>query len=149
MSQISRAWRKISRVYRVFASEPPARYELDFSEQAALECFEWESSGLHKDKYSSNVFTAQGTVNGFVLGKKLADQTVEMWRGNPSKPYPFCYGDIQRGRLTVLELYEDPVFRQHWSWLDKVLRGLPKFDTNVLSAILAPHAVVKQQIGAA
>ena len=70
---------------------------LDFSDEALLELYNYESYG--------------GSVkqnNGFMHGKKWLNLNVTMWKE-----------DIERGLLFKWELYEDPKF-PHW-WLDKVL----------------------------
>lgn len=82
-------------VYRIF-SEGTAK--LDFSKKAMLEAYYSESFG---DPCSQN--------NGYLVGKKWMNVTLEMW-----------YEDLRNRLLYKFELYDDVY--PHW-WLDKVLKG--------------------------
>jgi hypothetical protein len=70
-----------------------------------LECFLYESRGVEP----------QGERNGYLLGKKWMDVSLSMWRE-----------DMPRGMgVFKWELYQDPFFKDHHWWLDKVLKGMP------------------------
>lgn len=86
----------MSELYRLFASNMG---ELDFSDEALLSMYNYESYG-----------TALSPKNGFAVGKQYLNLQVTMWRE-----------DLRRGWLFKHELYEDERF-PHW-WLDSALDG--------------------------
>jgi hypothetical protein len=100
----SKNWRKIEPIYRYFASD---RDNLDFSDKAALDAYNWETNGVGNFKIG---LFSNSIANGFVVGKHWMDVTIKMWRE-----------DIKSGLLTKLELYIEPDFKEYHWWLDKVL----------------------------
>ena len=87
----------MSEIYRQFSKT--WEHVLDFSDNALIEMFNYESSGSQ--------ITNPGK-NGFYVGKQWMDVNIKMWRE-----------DIAQGFLLRKELYEDPAYPR-W-WLDKVL----------------------------
>jgi hypothetical protein len=61
-------WWKMADIYRRFAKDWP---NVDFSEEAANAMFAYESRGIPLPQNTKT--------NGFVLGKKWMDVTIEMW----------------------------------------------------------------------
>jgi hypothetical protein len=104
MSKISKSWLKMAEIYKIFAD---GWNNIDFSDKAKQEMFDFESSGrgdIEIDCFST-------TNNGFAVGKKWLNVQVAMW-----------IEDIQNGIIGKVELYNDKKF-PHW-WLDKVLKGI-------------------------
>lgn len=91
----SKKWLKMAEVYRYFAR---AYKDLDFSEEAALEMYLYESNGTTFIRFK----------NGYYLGKHLMDLNLAMWKES-----------IRLELLTVQELYEWLPEDMH-PWLDKV-----------------------------
>ena len=98
MSRPTKNWLKHAEIYRIFG-------EGDFSDQAAIEVFAYETHGTGDLKLG--VFVS-GLPNGFVVGKHWADVTVKMWREG-----------FQEGTLFIAELYDSGRYPR-W-WLDTVL----------------------------
>lgn len=88
----------MAEIYQVFASD--WSHVLDFSEDALLQLYNYESYGGRVD---SN--------NGYAHGKKWLNLHVTQWKE-----------DISQGLLFKHELYEDSKF-PHW-WLDKILTNV-------------------------
>lgn len=82
-------------LYRHFARD--WEHCLDFSDEAMVEMYNWESYGGSVSK-----------TNGFAHGKKWLNVCVAMWKE-----------DIAKCTLFKWELYDDPNLPD-W-WLDKVL----------------------------
>jgi hypothetical protein len=82
-------------------AHPEENSNLDFSDEALIELYNYESYGGSTPK--SN--------NGFYHGKKWLNVNVAMWKE-----------DIEAGVLIKYELYLDEKF-PHW-WLDSVLSGI-------------------------
>jgi len=70
----------------------------DYDEESMMEMFVYETFGEGRPN----------NTNGYFLGKKWMDVSVEMWKE-----------DIEQRLLTKFELYDDPEI-PNW-WLDKVL----------------------------
>lgn len=68
--------------------------------------YEWESCGKGNLRYSG-IFLDNERPNGYNLGKKWAEITVNMWKE-----------DIKRGLLFEYELYIDVRYPE-W-WLDEI-----------------------------
>ncbi len=85
----------MSEVYRHFSKDWTG---LNYSEQSLLELYISESHG-----------GLCNPLNGFYIGKKYLNLTVNMWKE-----------DIQKGLLFKKELYEDSEL-PNW-WLDKVFK---------------------------
>ena len=94
-------WRKMSEIYKIFAK---GWNNLDFSEKAAEEMFQWESKG--EGDLKQGIFSKGGKYNGYAVGKHWMDVMVKMWKEDMGK-YIFKF-----------ELYEDSKY-PHW-WLDEV-----------------------------
>ena len=88
-------------VYRYFGDS-----DLDYSEEAAMDLFLFESRGIGDLK--PNLFYC---TNGYANGKHWLNVTVAMWRE-----------DIAARLLRLDELYNDPDLQPfHW-WLDSVFK---------------------------
>jgi len=81
--KISKKWRKISEIYKKFLEKD---WEVDLSEDAALEMYLFESFGQGKPSNK----------NGYYLGKKWMDVFIEQYKK-----------DIKEGLLFPFELKED------------------------------------------
>ena len=68
MKRISKRWRRMADMYRMFAGDYP---QADFSESAALAMYLHESTGAPMPDALSN---------GYALGKKWMDVTVAGWK---------------------------------------------------------------------
>ena len=66
----------------------------DFSEQAKLDFYLYESTGTPRIKYSE--LQSNGMYNGYAIGKHMMDVTLSMWRE-----------DILCGNLIKFEIYSD------------------------------------------
>lgn len=86
----------MAEIYKKFAEDKEG---VDFSDTAMEEMYQYESIG----KEFNN------PMNGYFLGKKWMDVTIEMWRH-----------DIKEGLLFRFELEEE---FPKW-WLDKILAGI-------------------------
>ena len=96
----SRKWRKMAPLYKHFAGG-----DYDFSDEAALAMFLFESRGI--GNLSLDLMSAQP--NGYAVGKHWMDVSVAMWNE-----------DLRMGLLTKSEIYSwYPDW--HW-WLDKVVK---------------------------
>lgn len=110
---ISQRYRKQAGIYKQFAQG----YDVDFSERALEEMFNYESKGI--GKIGIGVFVDK-TINGYFLGKQRMDLQIAMWKESlPDRvtkkfPYP---------TLWLWELYEEGQY-PHW-WLDKIFRSYP------------------------
>lgn len=63
----------MAEIYRLFAAA-----DLDFSEEAALEMYRYETCG--EGQLALGVFGAEGRrTNGYAVGKHWMDVTVKMW----------------------------------------------------------------------
>jgi hypothetical protein len=62
--------------------------EYDFSDEAAWEMYQFESTGTPK------LYLTSETTNGFLVGKHWMDVTIKMWQE-----------DLDKGLLTMNELY--------------------------------------------
>jgi len=104
MAKPSTKWRRIQPIYQYFAGESEV---LDFSDDAAVAMFLWESRG--EGDLRLGLFQQTGDkYNGYAVGKHWMDVTVAMWNT-----------DIRERILCRYELYEEfPDW--HW-WLDRVL----------------------------
>ena len=74
MKHPSNKWKRKAEIYKEFA---PKDCELDFSDEAALEMFQYETYGegsLTEDLWNRKL------PNGFAVGKKWLDITVTMWK---------------------------------------------------------------------
>jgi hypothetical protein len=98
-------FKRIAVIYRQFGE---AWTGLDWSDQAMIDMYNHEALGLPLDERK----------NGYFIGKQWAGVTVAMWKE-----------DIEKGELTVRELYEDPRL-PHW-WLDRVLKGYGNEESDV------------------
>jgi len=98
--KVTRAYRKMANIYKLFCDYP----EADLSEKALEEAFIFESTG--NGIVNNSIFG--GKVNGYLLGKKWLNVTVAMWRE-----------DIKKGLFAVREFYNDKFPK--W-WLDKVFK---------------------------
>lgn len=83
---LSKKYQNILKNYQRFAPEGV----WDFSEEAAEECYSWESKGIPKTTSPSN---------GFALGKKYMDVTVSAWIEDLTSQFPWT--------LTLKDLRED------------------------------------------
>lgn len=97
MNKISKKYLKMSEVYCIFSS--PWKNSLDFSENALVNMYNYETFGKKMEHPNTN---------GFYVGKQWMDVMIVMWRE-----------DINKSLLKKHELYEDGCFPR-W-WLDKVL----------------------------
>lgn len=97
--KISKKFRKISEIYKIFGIHPKS----DFSQKALEEAFIYESMGIGDEDY--RIFSKK--INGYVLGKKWLNVTISMW-----------YEDIKEGILFEEEVYADGKYPK-W-WLDKI-----------------------------
>jgi hypothetical protein len=93
---------KFKPIYRYFSEE-----HFDFSDEAAMEAYLWETRGIGNMKI--NLF--DNKINGYVVGKHWMDVVVKMWRE-----------DIKRKLLFKHELYNDPELKDFAWWLDRVLK---------------------------
>lgn len=109
--KISNKWRKMSQVYKLFAE----RFKrASFTEEDAEEVYLWESTG--KGNLKAGVFPdarADGTYNGYVVGKVWKDWHVTEWRAA-----------VKEGRLFPRELYLGGKYPK-W-WLDKIFEKKAK-----------------------
>lgn len=97
----SKRWLKTAEVYKHFSrAATETGFVCDFSEQAALEMFVFESQG--KGRVARD--------NGFAIGKKWLDVTLASWLDDLNASPPM---------LRAFELYGDPEI-PNW-WLDKVI----------------------------
>lgn len=100
--KIGKRYKKILPIYQYFAGE---HNNLDFSEQAMLDMFLWETHG--KGRLKISLFN-KNVINGFAIGKHWMDVTIAMWNE-----------DIKSGLLRKHELYDE---YPDWDWwLNKVL----------------------------
>lgn len=90
----------MSDLYRQFSE--PWSHLCDYSEQAQLEMYLYESRGIRLPPRQPGA-----KHNGYQLGKHWMDVTVSMWKE-----------DIENQSLWVSELYQGPRL-PHW-WLDKL-----------------------------
>jgi hypothetical protein len=92
--KISKKWIRISELYRFFARD---YHDLDFSDDAALAMYDFESRGVgnvnHYDKIN-------GKINGYAVGKHMLDLQMAMWKEDIRSSYPPI--------LTKYELLTDP-----------------------------------------
>ena len=101
MSKVTPKYRKMAQVYKIFAS---GWDNLDYSEQALQEMYDYESTG--KGNIAISVFNKSN--NAYAVGKKWTDVQVSMWLDWLKKP----------GWMNILEdLYNDEF--PHW-WLDSI-----------------------------
>lgn len=107
---VKRSYLRLASVYRRFCGR---NEQLDFSEQALLDCYLHESRGLAIKKYYG---TESHKNNGYVIGKWAKDISVTTWKE-----------DITNGYLCKAE-FITPLTR--W-WVDDALIG-------VISAIWFP-----------
>ena len=98
--RISKKWRRMQPIYRLFGGEG-----LDYSEEAALEMYLFESRGIGNLRLG--LF---GSRNGYANGKHWLNVTVAMW-----------LEDIVNGLLFIDELYDAYAPEYHW-WLDSILK---------------------------
>lgn len=91
---ITKKFRTMCAVYEVFAQDYKQWYR--FGDDAMLEMFHHETHGKPIEDG-----------NGYQVGKKWLNVTVEMWRE-----------DIRKGNLSLLELYKDPKYP--WPWLNSI-----------------------------
>lgn len=68
----TRKWWRIAEIYKRFATESG----LDFSDDAAVEMYRFESAG--KGDLRNGLFG--GKLNGYAIGKHWMDVTIKMWR---------------------------------------------------------------------
>jgi hypothetical protein len=101
--RISKNWLKYQPIYRLFSED-----HFDFSDEAALDAYLWETRGQGNHKLG----VCENKTNGYVVGKHWMDVTIRMWRE-----------DIKSGVLKKEELYQDPEFKEYHWWLDKMLAG--------------------------
>jgi hypothetical protein len=87
----------MSKLYLHFAE--PWKHLLDFSDEALLSLYNYESYG-----------TELSPKNGFLLGKQRLNLQVTAWQEM-----------LREGTLAKFELYEDENY-PHW-WLDAVLKN--------------------------
>lgn len=97
---LSSKYRRMCEVYKLFGRD--WQHLFDYSDDAMVEMFNHESLGLPLSEK-----------NGYALGKKWMDVTVEMWKE-----------DIKKGLLFIFELYEDDRYPR-W-WLDIVFKSYPE-----------------------
>lgn len=96
-------------IYRYFAGEGD---KLDFSEQAEIDAYLWETKGI--GNFKVGLFSTE-IINGYVLGKHWMDATVMMW-----------IKDLKCGLLRPKDLYLDPELKDfHW-WIDKIIKRRDK-----------------------
>ena len=81
--KISREYRAMACMYRRFARA--AYSDCDFSKQALMDAYEFESRG--RGRLAGGVF--ENTNNGYPIGKKLVNISVAMWKEDIEAPgYP-------------------------------------------------------------
>ena len=100
MSKISKKWREMARVYKLFMrevineeGETQIHPGLDWSEEAAMEAYKHESTGGK----SGGIF--DDTKNGYIVSKKIMDVTVGMWKESIAEGtlFPFeLFGEFPR-----------------------------------------------------
>lgn len=96
-------------LYKIFGKE----WDCDWSEDAMVEMFEYESLG--KGDLSITGFNVTGKKpNGYAVGKKWLNVNVSMWREEMLK------SKHRRDYLTQ-ELFNDPKYKNHHEWLIDVL----------------------------
>jgi hypothetical protein len=83
-------------LYRYFARD--WEHCCDFSNESLVELYNAESYG-----------TECRPDNGYLVGKRWLNATVAMWKE-----------DLEKGLLTKIELYDDPMLPRQW--LESVLR---------------------------
>lgn len=91
MSKISKKWWNTAEAYKYFAQ---GFGNLDFSDEAAQNMYNYESQGKPLIKY--NELQENGMYNGYAVGKHWMDVTLTMWKE-----------DISDGILLKVELLED------------------------------------------
>lgn len=104
MVKPTKNWLRIQPIYKYFASDLD---NVDFSDQAAIDAYLWESRGIGNFKFG---LFSNHIANGYVVGKHWMDVTIQMWRQ-----------DLKDGLLSRIELYREPDFKNYHWWLDKVL----------------------------
>ena len=104
-TKISKKWLEMAKIYKYFARGHGSN--LDFSEEAKLKMYLYESKGVGDE--SLDIFNINP--NGYAVGKHWLNVMVAMWRI-----------DIANGFLLEKELYDNKNF-PHW-WLDSVLKGI-------------------------
>lgn len=99
--KVSRRWQRMVPLYRYFARDFVG---LDWSDEALLDAFRFESTGGRKPS----------PMNGYAVGKAWLNVQVSAWRADLGK------------LISRRELYEDENL-PHW-WLDSVLPPPGKYD---------------------
>lgn len=100
----------MSEVYKLFAQLMKVK-NLSYTEEDAIEVYLWESTG--RGSLKAGVFPAaraDGTYNGYAIGKIWKDWQVTEWKDS-----------INKRLLFVFELYEDDIWPK-W-WLGKIFKG--------------------------
>lgn len=104
--KISKNWKKKALIYKYFSRE----FSLDFSQEAALAMYEFESTGK---KLEGNVHA-----NGFYVGKQRTNLHQTMWSE-----------DIKEGLLQKYELIFTPnyfpmeIIEWIWGWIKELENG--------------------------
>lgn len=115
MPRITAKWRKKAEVYRFFATTKGwagIQGRMDFSEPAAVDMFEWESTGKCSSgaNLDGDAIFSTGMINGYAFGKRWMNWHITEWKQS-----------IAEGLLSPEELIDDPVHAPIRDFIKKAL----------------------------